>query len=116
MSVHDDDISLRHILDHTREAIRSIEGYTEQSLAEDRMRHLAVTRLLTIVGEAATRLSAERREELSYIPWRQIIGLRNILIHMYHDVDDAALWQILTKDLPKLVQELEKLGLPGEVN
>jgi len=114
MSLHDDDIALRHILDHAREALRSIQGYTEQSLAEDRIRHLAVTRLLTIMGEAATRLSSERREKLSHIPWRQIIGLRNILIHMYHDIDDESLWQILTKDLPKLIQELEKLSLPEE--
>ena len=113
MSVHDDDISLRHSLDHAREAFQSTRGYTEVSLPEDRLRHLAVTRLLTIVGEAATRFSAERRAELSHIPWRQIIGLRNILIHMYHDVDDSSLWQILTKDLPKLIQEIEKLNLSG---
>ncbi len=116
MSEHDDDISLRQILDHALEAVKLVQGHTEASLSEDRLRHLAVTRLLTIVGEAATRLSSERRGTLSHIPWRQIIGLRNILIHMYHDIDDSTLWQILTNDLPKLIYEIEKLDLPGELS
>ena len=114
MPDHDDNITLRQILDHAQEAHEIIQGLDERSLMEDRVRYLAVTRLLSIVGEAATRLSQEKRSELPHIPWRQIIGLRNILIHLYDAVDEPTLWQILTSDVPQLVEELKKLNLPEE--
>lgn len=57
MSDHDDDITLRQILDHAREASDFIQGMDEATFVNDRLHYLAVTRLVSIVGEAATRLS-----------------------------------------------------------
>jgi len=63
---------------------------------------------LEIVGEAASRVPAEERSRNSEIPWTEIIGLRNRLIHAYDFVDHDILWQIITIDLPPLVAVLEK--------
>jgi len=114
MSDYDDDITLRQILDHAREAYEFVQGMDEATFINDRLRYLAVTRLISIVGEAATRLSPEKREELPQIPWRQIIGFRNILIHLYHRVDDPTLWQVLMTDIPQLIEDLDRLNLPEE--
>jgi len=114
MSDHDDDITLRQILDFSREARNFVLGIDESTFSNDRLRYLAVTRLVSMVGEAATRLSQEKRKQLSQIPWRQIIAMRNVLIHLYHRIDDPALWKILMSDLPQLIEELDKLDLPEE--
>jgi uncharacterized protein with HEPN domain len=116
MSDHDDKITLRQMLDYSREAVNLMQGRNESALDDDRLLFLAATRLLMIVGEAATRLSRECRVELPQISWRQIIGLRHILVHGYDILDNPTLWTILTRDVPQLVVELERLDLPFEAN
>lgn len=90
-----------------------MRGKTRPDLDSDRMLNLALVRLLEIVGEAANRVSVEERSRFPRIPWFQLIGLRNRLIHGYDSVDFDILWQIVTQDLPPLVEELERAGFPG---
>jgi uncharacterized protein with HEPN domain len=68
-----------------------------------------LVRLLEIVGEAAMRLSPELRAEHPEIPWSQIVGLRNRLIHGYDTVNFDILWAILTGDLGPLVSALDTI-------
>lgn len=75
----------------------------------DRMLNLALVRLLEILGEAANRVPPEERAMYAEIPWPQLSGLRNRLIHEYDNVDFDILWQILNQDLPPLVRELERI-------
>jgi len=70
---------------------------------------LALTRLVEIIGEAAARVSAQTREQYTDIPWIEMIGLRNRLIHGYDAVDLDILWDILHEDLPPLIQRLRVL-------
>jgi len=70
---------------------------------------LALTRLVEIIGEAAARVSAQTREQYPDIPWIEMIGLRNRLIHGYDAVDLDILWDILKEDLPPLIQRLRVL-------
>ena len=114
MSKHDDGVSLRHMLDHAREAVALIENRSRSDLDTDRMLSLALVRLAEIVGEAATRVSRPRRKRHPEILWSQIIGLRNRLIHGYDVIDFDILWQILTVDLPALIAMLEKIVPPEE--
>ena len=65
--------------------------------------------MLEIVGEAASRVPPGEREQYSGIPWVQIVGLRNRLIHGYDNVDFDILWEIVSHDLPPLIAELEKI-------
>jgi uncharacterized protein with HEPN domain len=113
MSRHDPTVGLRHMLDHAREAVEMARGKTRSDLDTDRKLNLALVRLLEIVGEAANRLTSAERDRYPGIPWVEIVGLRNRLIHGYDSVDFDILWEIVTQDLPPLVQSLEKIQTPN---
>jgi uncharacterized protein with HEPN domain len=109
MTKRSNDIRLRHMLDHAREAISLTEGKARQDLDRDRLLELALVRLLEVVGEAASRVPDDEQRRYSEIPWSQIIGLRHRLIHGYDAVDLDILWQIVVHDLPPLVGILETI-------
>jgi uncharacterized protein with HEPN domain len=66
----------------------------------------AAVHQLTIIGEAAAHLSPELRERHEYIPWSDIKGLRNIVVHNYFGTDWREIWSTINSDLPKLRQEI----------
>jgi uncharacterized protein with HEPN domain len=70
---------------------------------------LSLVKELEIIGEAANKASAETRSQSNAIPWQDISGMRNRLIHAYFDVDLDVVWSTVTKDLPSLKAELERL-------
>ncbi len=81
MSRHETLVRIHHMLDHAREAVAMSVGKTREDLDSDRKLNLALVRLLEVVGEAASRTPTDERTEYTQIPWTQIIGLRNRLIH-----------------------------------
>ena len=81
MSRRDDSMSLRHMLDHAREATQLVRDRARSDLDADRTLALALTRLMEIIGEAAKRVSDPTREKHPQEPWRLIIGMRNRVIH-----------------------------------
>lgn len=84
-----------------------VRGRARGDLETDRQLNLALVRLLEIIGEAANRVPSEERLRILEIPWEQIVGLRNRLIHGYEEVDFDILWKIVTHDLPELIEVLE---------
>ena len=114
MSRREASVALRQMLDHAREALAMAEGKTRGDLDINRMLNLALTKLLEITGEAANRVRSDEQTRYPQIPWPQLIGLRNRLVHGYDQVDLDILWQILTRDLLPLVKELEKIVAPEE--
>jgi len=103
----DDDMRLRHMLRHAREAVEMSRGCTRADLDTDRKLNLALVRLLEIIGEAASRVSEERRAAMTGIEWRGIRGLRNRIVHNYNNVDLDIVWAIVSDDLPPLIESLE---------
>jgi uncharacterized protein with HEPN domain len=81
MPKHDDTIPLLHMLNHAREAVAMIAGKVPESLGKERMLELALIRLVEIIGEAAGRVSQAGQAKYSEVPWREVIGMRNRLIH-----------------------------------
>ena len=113
MSNHDDQVSVRQMLDHAREIVALARGKTREDLDADRTLNLALARLMEIIGEAAGRVSDDYRAARPDIPWAQVIGLRNRLIHGYDTLDFDILWDIVSLDMPILVAALEK-ALDGQ--
>jgi uncharacterized protein with HEPN domain len=109
MTDHDIATSFRKMLDHAREAVEMARGKTRDELEMNRMLNLALVRLIEIIGEAAGRIPRETQKLHPQIPWPQIIGMRNRLIHAYDQIDYEILRKIITDDLPVLVSELEKI-------
>jgi uncharacterized protein with HEPN domain len=99
-------IRLQHILD----AIDEIENYTFQvefsDFQQNSMMIHASVRQLEIIGEAANHLSDELTNNYESVEWKQIIGLRNLLIHEYFGVDIAIVWNVIQFDLPHFKNEI----------
>ena len=69
----------------------------------------AVYGQLVILGEACTRLSAELRGQYDDIPWRQIVGMRNRIIHGYDEVNWEIVWQVATEHVPQLIDQISDI-------
>jgi len=104
----DDSIRFKHMLDASKEAIKLSAGKTRRAIEKERLLNLGLVRLIEIVGEAAGRVSAEGQSKYRNVPWTQIIGMRNRLIHGYDNIDFDILFKTITEDLPPLVTELVK--------
>jgi uncharacterized protein with HEPN domain len=94
------------------EAIERINRQTALGRArfeEDEVVQTAVVRWIEIVGEAVRGLSNELREAHPEIPWRQIVAMRNIVVHVYFELDADAVWLAIEQDLPKLEAKVREL-------
>jgi len=109
MSKSEDIVRLRHMLDAARKATELTKRCHRSDLDKDETLALAVVRLLEILGEAAKNVSKEYRRDYPAIPWSQIAGTRDRLIHGYFDVDLDIVWKIISVDLPALISQLEKI-------
>ena len=100
-------VRLRHMLDMARTAMTFVEGKHRSDLETDQKLALALVRALEIIGEAANHVSPQVRNELPGIPWRQVIGMRNRIIHAYYDVDLDIVWETIRDDLPTVIATVE---------
>jgi uncharacterized protein with HEPN domain len=108
------DISyLADILEAARLIQTFVEGIDEQAFKRDLMRQSAVMRQIEIMGEATKRLSTEFRAEHPDIPWRQMAGMRDILIHAYDHVDIDEVWHTATVAIPTLIQKIKPFVPPS---
>lgn len=106
----DDRLRVRHILDAARKAHKYARDKTRADLDRDEVLALALVRLIETAGEAAGGLSSEFRHTYPGIPWRQLIGMRNRLIHAYFDIDLAIVLEIVKEDFPPLIAQLEPIA------
>jgi uncharacterized protein with HEPN domain len=102
------------ILQASRKALMYGRGLSEEEFQASGLHQDAILRQLTIVGEAAKRVSAEFRARHPEVPWRQMAGFRDVLVHDYAQVDLQEVWRIVQNDLSTLVAMLEPLVPPEE--
>ncbi len=105
----DDFIRILHMLDAAKEAISFSNGKTRNDLDGNRMLTLSIIKSIEIIGEAASKVTNETRDQLPEIPWSIIISMRNRLIHAYFDIDLDRLWDTIIDDLPPFIDALEKI-------
>jgi len=103
-----DALRLRHMLEAATKAVAYTHAHDRAVLDSDEMRALAVVRLLEIVGEAARAVTDSTRAQFPDVPWRQIAGTRDRLIHGYEAVDLDVVWSIATGDLPALIEQIDR--------
>lgn len=111
-----DAASLLDILVSARVAVKFIGDRDFEWFSQDLMAQDAVIRRLEIMGEASRRISSEFKSQHPAIPWAQMLGMRNLLIHEYDDVDIEVVWQVVTEDLPALVAQIESLVPPPDAD
>ncbi|MEK7655988.1 MAG: DUF86 domain-containing protein [Patescibacteria group bacterium] len=94
-------------------AVADVQTYTVDVEMDvfftDRMLQAAVLYKLAVIGEAVARIPAEMKKSQKSIPWEKIVGMRNVVIHDYSDVDLRVVWEVVKHDLPELVQATQKI-------
>jgi uncharacterized protein with HEPN domain len=100
-------------IEHILESIRLVEQYTS-GLSEGKFfisseLQDAVIRRIEIMGEAIKNVSAQVKKKYPEVPWKEIIGMRNILIHEYFGVDLRLAWRVVKKDIPRLKKDMLKI-------
>lgn len=106
------DAYLLDMLMAAREARRFAVSLTFPEFEQNRMAQLAILKSVEVVGEAASRVSAQVRAEHPEIPWSKIIGMRNRLVHGYFSVRLERVWDTVKQDIPRLISQLEPLVPP----
>lgn len=97
---------LQDILQAIDKAEKFISGIDFDEFQEDEKTQFAVIRALEIVGEASNKIPKLLQEEHSYIPWKEMSGMRNKLIHDYMGVNEEVVWKTIKEDLPKLKRSI----------
>jgi uncharacterized protein with HEPN domain len=100
--------SLLDMLQSAQIAVTYAVGRSPEEFATDTQFQDAVIRRCLIVGEASRRISEETRQQLPQIPWKEINGMRNRLVHEYDELDLDVIWATVVTSLPSLITELEK--------
>lgn len=104
-----DDAYLRDMLDAARLAVEYLQGKQRSDFLADTLLQDAVIRRLALLGEAARRVSGQTRDQHPDLPWREMVDMRNLIIHEYDDIDFEIVWRTATTDLPALITMLEPI-------
>ena len=104
-----DRVRLTHMLEAARQALQFAQGRTRASLDTEPMFRRAVINCLQEIGEAVVRTTKKTRALAPGLPWDQIVGMRNRLVHVYFAINNDLVWEVLERDLQPLIVEVERL-------
>lgn len=98
-----------HILQRASEIKNRIKDLSYEAFIDDLTLVDATLYKLTVIGEAIRAMDDSFRAAHPDLPWKSIVGLRNILVHQYEDVDYSIVWDVITKELPAWALHLEEI-------
>ncbi len=98
---------LLHMQDEVRFLLTSVSGLDQANFFDDELLKRAFVRSLEIIGEASKYLPASLLEQYPQVPWREVIGMRDRLIHQYFTVNYQVVWETVRLDIPKLEETLK---------
>jgi uncharacterized protein with HEPN domain len=107
-----DAVSVLDMLKAARKVVEYATGLDEWSFMASSRDQDAILRQLTIIGEAAKRVSDEFRISHPEVPWRRVAGFRDVVVHDYFKVDLEEVWRIVQEDVPALIAVIEHLVPP----
>ena len=100
---------LEHLLDSTSYILNKVRGADISIIAHDLDTRAAIFYHLIIIGEAANNISEGVRSQYPQVPWREVVGLRNVMAHEYFGVDFDSVWLIISEDLPRLASTVRQM-------
>ncbi|NMC74500.1 MAG: DUF86 domain-containing protein [Geobacteraceae bacterium] len=100
---------LQDILESACAAMEFVAGYDLARFSGDRKTRSATIRELEIIGEAANRISAAKKDRYPDVPWRLMKDFRNVLSHEYFGVSDEILWDIVQRKIPELLSQIKEI-------
>jgi len=106
-----DSARIQHILDAAEDIRIFLQGQNESNFKSNKMLFFAISRAIEIIGEASSRVSEATKSRYPTLPWREAIGMRNILIHAYVEVNKEIVWKTATVEIPNFTAEIRRLGL-----
>lgn len=106
---NDESVYLQHILDAVFKIESYIKGSNEEAFYKNTLIQDGVIRQIEIIGEAVKRLSFDLKDTHSHIPWQDIAGMRDKLIHDYFGVDVGTVWLTVKNDIPVLKSQIKKI-------
>ncbi len=106
-----DRVRIQHMLEAAKEALAFAHEKERDDIESNRILARALVECLRVVGVAARQVSIETRQQHPRVPWQDIIGMRNRLVHEYFDINYDVIWQTVTAELPNLVEVLEQQEL-----
>lgn len=105
----DDRTRILHMIEAAEAASRFLTDRSREDIDGDLMLRFALVRAVEVFGEAATKISAPMKAEISEIPWPEITAMRNRLVHAYFDIDPNILWKAVSEEIPALLPRLRAL-------
>jgi uncharacterized protein with HEPN domain len=105
----DDRLVARQMLDAVQRIRAIVQGQTREAFDGDEVRQLALLHLIQVLGEAASRTTAAFRDAHPELPWTQMVGMRNRIVHGYDDVDPDIVWRVATEDVEPVLAGLERI-------
>ena len=99
---------LEHILESINNIYEFVENIELGQVVNDKIRYFAIVYQLVVIGEASNLLTFEFRDTHPQTPWRDIIGMRNFIVHGYNIVDKNEVISVITDDLPPLKAQIEQ--------
>jgi len=106
---HDDAVYLRHILDAIKRILEYLYNVDETDFQRNYLLQDGVIRQLEIIGEAAKQISQQTRNQHSQIPWKDMTGMRDKLIHDYFGLDLDQVWLTAQTDVPLLQEQIQQI-------
>lgn len=109
MTAQDNLSRLRHISDACQESLKFIENQSRESLPQNRILALALVKELEIIGEAANNISSDCQLRYPEMPWKDMVGMRNRLVHAYFGINYDIVWKTVAESLPIVLRDVEEI-------
>lgn len=102
-------IYIKDILENMENIDKFSKDINYEQFIKDKKINYAVVRCIEIIGEAAKNVSKEIRSKYPHVPWKEMAGMRDKVIHFYFGVNLEKVWLVVTRDIPKLKPEIQKI-------